>query len=363
MNQDPAQMEARIAELTRELESSPDPHLKESARQLVQLVLELHGAALARLLGLLQEPGGLDPARLRALTHDDLIASVLALHGLHPDPLPERARQALQRLQPRLAAQGVEAELHGFTPEGLAQIRVRRPGAESDPHLKAQLEEALLAAAPEIAGFALEWVAVLAPRPNFVPLASLLPQPVGEKPQRCDLCGQALTEPHPHYFERAPRRLLCVCDLCGLVLGNDTGRYSAVVSAIRWLPELKISPAQWQQLGSPVGLLFVYVDEEGVPWGEFPSPGGMVRAEIDAGIWRELAGENPELAALRPYVEAWVAHRTPGAEEYFLAPLDGCYRLAALIRQHWQGFSGGEQVQQEVAARLAEWRQVTPRAK
>ncbi len=37
------------------------------------------------------------------------------------------------------------------------------------------------------------------------------------------------------------------------------------------------------------------------------------------------------------------------APEYYLLPIDECYKLVGLIRMHWKGFSGGTELWQEIA--------------
>ena len=37
-------------------------------------------------------------------------------------------------------------------------------------------------------------------------------------------------------------------------------------------------------------------------------------------------------------------NRTKGASECWLVPVDRCYALVGLIRMHWRGFGGGEEV-------------------
>jgi len=40
--------------------------------------------------------------------------------------------------------------------------------------------------------------------------------------------------------------------------------------------------------------------------------------------------------------------RGAGAAEYFVAPIDECYKLVGLIRGSWRGFSGGTEVWREI---------------
>jgi hypothetical protein len=36
--------------------------------------------------------------------------------------------------------------------------------------------------------------------------------------------------------------------------------------------------------------------------------------------------------------------------EYYLVPIDECYKLVGLIRRHWRGLSGGTEVWREIGA-------------
>ena len=47
-------------------------------------------------------------------------------------------------------------------------------------------------------------------------------------------------------------------------------------------------------------------------------------------------------------MEALLINRVGPAREYFLAPIDECYRLVGLIRLHWRGLSGGAEVWKEI---------------
>ena len=56
---------------------------------------------------------------------------------------------------------------------------------------------------------------------------------------------------------------------------------------------------------------------------------------------------------MEPEVEALLVNRLlysqgQGSAEYFIAPIDECYRLTGLIRMHWRGLSGGTEVWQEI---------------
>jgi hypothetical protein len=63
--------------------------------------------------------------------------------------------------------------------------------------------------------------------------------------------------------------------------------------------------------------------------------------------------ENPALRGMKPDVEALLVNRVGHAREatkaeYFIAPMDECYKLVGLIRSQWRGLSGGTEVWQEI---------------
>ena len=52
---------------------------------------------------------------------------------------------------------------------------------------------------------------------------------------------------------------------------------------------------------------------------------------------------------MEPDVEGLLAYRSGSIREYYIIPIDECFRLIGLIRLKWKGFSGGPAVRQEIA--------------
>ncbi|HXG13008.1 MAG TPA: NifU family protein [Gemmataceae bacterium] len=142
----------RIEALVQALEELPDPTARDTAREMVRALLELHSAGLARLLELVAGVGG--QALLDRLARDDLVGSLLLLHGLHPVDLEARVRQALERVGSRLRAHGAEVELISLD-GGTARLRLRGGGA-STAALRQAIEDALTEAAPDVTTLAIE---------------------------------------------------------------------------------------------------------------------------------------------------------------------------------------------------------------
>ena len=76
-------------------------------------MIELHGAGLERILDKLADAGDAGLALIDALAEDDLVGSILLLHGLHPLDLETRVRQALDKVRPLLRSHGGNVELLG----------------------------------------------------------------------------------------------------------------------------------------------------------------------------------------------------------------------------------------------------------
>src|SRR5271168_4946013 len=78
----------------------------ERAQQLVREVVGLYGAGLERIVQLSRDPG-----MTERLATDDLVASLLLVHGLHPHDLRRRVSDALDRVRPYLGSHGGDVHL------------------------------------------------------------------------------------------------------------------------------------------------------------------------------------------------------------------------------------------------------------
>lgn len=132
---------------------------RERAEELVRLVADLYGAGLERVLDITYEAGQLSAEVLAALAADDLVASLLLVHGLHPYDVGQRVEQALESVRPYLGSHGGDVELIEVNDDGT--VRLRLLGScdgcpSSSVTLKLAVEGAIEAAAPEITGIEVE---------------------------------------------------------------------------------------------------------------------------------------------------------------------------------------------------------------
>jgi Fe-S cluster biogenesis protein NfuA len=141
----------RIEQLLDELRSTADPRTCDRAEELLRLVSELYGAGLARVVELALESA---PDVMEAFVGDDLVASLLLVHGLHPESLGSRVESALAGVRPLLGAHGGDVELLEIDADA-GSVRLRLLGScdgcpSSSITLQLAVERAIVEAAPEI---------------------------------------------------------------------------------------------------------------------------------------------------------------------------------------------------------------------
>ncbi|MDQ3195677.1 MAG: NifU family protein [Pseudomonadota bacterium] len=148
--------ERRIEELIAALEALDDPRGREQAKELLQVVLDLHGAGLARLLEIVADAGDAGRSIVETLALDEQSRAILLLHGLHPHDLASRVRQAVDKMRGLFGAQGIKIEVLSASEEA---VRLKLSGNVRNKHAKlnkGEIEQAIFALAPEIAAIEIE---------------------------------------------------------------------------------------------------------------------------------------------------------------------------------------------------------------
>jgi Family of unknown function (DUF5947) len=176
--------------------------------------------------------------------------------------------------------------------------------------------------------------------------------------ERCELCGATLDFEHPHLLERKTRRVSCACRACALLFcDQQDGRYVRLPRRVVQLADFAFTDAEWEEMMLPIGLAFFIRREGGGMAAFYPGPAGVVESLISLDNWTRTTGAHPVLSTMEPELEALLVNRVAGHAQYFLVPLDECYRLAGVIRQQWRGLSGGPGVWGAVARYFEELRQ------
>jgi Fe-S cluster biogenesis protein NfuA len=141
----------RLDALLRELEQT-DPAARACFQEILQAVLDLHGAGLDRLLGHVAEAGAAGREVLDFCARDEVVGGMLLLHDLHPIDLEGRVHQALDSVRPYLRSHGGNVEVLGIQ-DGVVRLRLEGGCdgcASSAAAVRQTIEEAICGRAPEV---------------------------------------------------------------------------------------------------------------------------------------------------------------------------------------------------------------------
>lgn len=127
--------------------------VRERTEQLAAELTELYGAALERIVAITAESA---PELVGEFVADELVASLMLVHGLHPHGVERRIEDALDSVRPYLGSHGGDVALLDVVdgPDGPV-VRLQFAGSckscpSSAVTLELAVEDAVRAAAPEI---------------------------------------------------------------------------------------------------------------------------------------------------------------------------------------------------------------------
>ncbi|HEX8772753.1 MAG TPA: DUF5947 family protein [Pyrinomonadaceae bacterium] len=174
--------------------------------------------------------------------------------------------------------------------------------------------------------------------------------------ERCELCSAELPTDHAHLVEPQTRQMICACQPCSILFsGQAETKYRRVPRRVRYLSAFQLTDAQWDSLLVPIGMAFFFHSTPAArTLALYPSPAGATESLLDLESWDEIVRDNPLLKEMEADTEALLVNRVREAREYYLVPIDECYKLVGLIRAYWQGLSGGAAVWEEIEKFFAE---------
>jgi Fe-S cluster biogenesis protein NfuA len=165
----------RLSELIAEFERMPACREKDAARELIQLLMEVHGAGLERMMEIVFESSESGASLIDRLAKDEAAGGLLLLYSLHPDALETRVQSALERIRPRLSKLACSVESLSIE-QGVVRLALSRSGhscSSSAKELRSIVEYGIYELAPDVT--ALEISGLEEPASSgFVALDSLL---------------------------------------------------------------------------------------------------------------------------------------------------------------------------------------------
>ena len=158
-----------------QFDQMPEGPQKTACKELVHLLMDVHGAGLERIMEIVFESGSSGPAIIGELGRDTIASSLLLLYSLHPDDLETRVDKAMERMRPRLRKVSCNADLVRIE-DGAVQIRVTTSGhscGSSTKDVRAIVEEGVYELAPDVTSLVI--LGLEEPSPSgFVALQSLI---------------------------------------------------------------------------------------------------------------------------------------------------------------------------------------------
>lgn len=172
--------------------------------------------------------------------------------------------------------------------------------------------------------------------------------------ERCELCSIGLRPDHDHLIEMASRKLVCTCEACAILFSGQGVRFKRVPRRVLSIPRFNLTDAEWNGLMVPINMAFFFESSlQKRVVAMYPSPAGATESLLALESWNDITARNPVLSTMESDVEALLVNRLGysrgySAPEYYLLPIDECYKLVGLIRLHWKGLSGGAEVWKEL---------------
>jgi len=165
----------QIERMVQRVNELQDEDARTAALELMQSLMDLHGAALARIVEVLSDSGDAGRNSLANLGSDPLLCGLMVLYGVHPFTLEERVKRAIDKVRPQVQKQGGKVEVLDVNDSSVrVSISSSGNGCHSSPDaLKSAVEQAVREAAPEVIDFVAEGVA--SPATGFIPVNMIQP--------------------------------------------------------------------------------------------------------------------------------------------------------------------------------------------
>jgi Fe-S cluster biogenesis protein NfuA len=165
----------QVERMVQRVNELKDDDARATALELMQSLMDMHGAALSRIVEVLQDSGDGGRNALASLGSDPLICGMWVLYGVHPLSLDQRVRRAIEKVRPQVHKQGGTVELIDAS-DTVVRVSITSTGngCHSSPDaLKSAVEQAIREAAPEVIDFIAEGVPTSTA--GFIPVTMIQP--------------------------------------------------------------------------------------------------------------------------------------------------------------------------------------------
>jgi hypothetical protein len=168
----------QLGTLVGEFDQMPSSGSKIRVRELIQLLMEVHGTGLERIMEVVFESGATGEAMIGRLGQDPIVRNLLLLYSLHPEDIETRVLKALDTVGLRLRKFDSKVELISLR-DGVVHVQLRTSGlahGSAAKNLRSIVEEGIYEWAPDLASLTILGLEDEGAS-GFVALDSLLKRP------------------------------------------------------------------------------------------------------------------------------------------------------------------------------------------
>lgn len=160
----------------------------------------------------------------------------------------------------------------------------------------------------------------------------------------CNFCGSVLPADHRHLVHLSEMKFMCTCEMC-MILMAENKSYKPLPQRYLHLEDFNMPDEVWSDFLIPVNMaFFVLSATRNGAVAYYPAPTGATESKLKMEPWIQLAQLNPLLHDLTPDLEALLVNRLDQKGQYYIVPIDSCYKLIGMIRISWKGIFGGTEV-------------------
>jgi hypothetical protein len=142
----------QLGKLIAELEKMPDSPLKVATGELVQLLMEVHGTGIERMMEIVFDSQGTGAETIARMGDDTIVRSLLVLYSLHPEDMEARVLKSLDALRARLRKLNYAVELV-HVEDGAVRLRIELSGhacGSTTANIRLMIEEGVYEYAPDV---------------------------------------------------------------------------------------------------------------------------------------------------------------------------------------------------------------------
>ena len=130
-----------------------------------------------------------------------------------------------------------------------------------------------------------------------------------------------------------------------MITNAENGKYKPLPQRYLQLEDFNMSDSLWSDFLIPVNMaFFVNSTAKQGTVAYYPAPTGATESKLKMEAWNNLVIVNPVLKDLTNDLEALLVNRLGDKGQYFIVPIDSCYKLIGMIRIAWKGIFGGKEV-------------------